>query len=91
MTKAEILQRLERDLEVRGRSSMTVDEYSAKVRLFQDYYDKPADQMGESEIIKYLHHLAKEKGINASTVNTYNSALRFLSRGTFLRQEKPID
>jgi len=59
MTKSEILQKLERDLEVRGRSPMTVKDYKAKVRLFQDYHDKPADQMSENEIISRI--LCKEK------------------------------
>lgn len=78
MTQTEVLQKLRKDLEVRGRSPETVEEYTKKVKLFQDYYEKPADQMGESEIINYLHYLAKGKGVTASTVNTYNSALRFL-------------
>jgi len=78
MTREEILQKLARDLEVRGRSPVTVHEYKKKIQMYQDYYDKPADQMGENEIINYLHYLAKGKGINPSTINTYNSALRFL-------------
>ncbi|MCL2576945.1 MAG: site-specific integrase [Defluviitaleaceae bacterium] len=78
MTKTEIIQKMERDLEVRGRSPMTIKDYKIKVRMYQDYYDKPANQLGEEEIIKYLHYLLKEKKINASSVNTYNSALRFL-------------
>ena len=78
MTKTEVLQKMQRDLEVRGRSPMTVKDYKAKIRLFQDYYDKPADKMGENEIINYLHYLATEKKVSASAVNTYNSALRFV-------------
>jgi site-specific recombinase XerD len=78
MTKNEILQKLIKDLEVRGRSIETVHEYKTKARLFQDYYNKPADQMGETEIVNYLHYLATEKKITASSINTYNSALRFL-------------
>jgi len=49
-----------------------------KARLFQDHYNKPADQLGEQEIIDYLHYLLTEKKINQTSVNTYNSALRFL-------------
>ena len=78
MTKSEIVQRLSRDLEVRGRSQATVEEYASKVRLYQDYYNKPADQLCEEDIINYLHYLATEKKKQPSTVNTYNSALRFL-------------
>jgi site-specific recombinase XerD len=78
MTKGEIIAKLVKDLELRGRSIETVREYTMKVRLFQDYYNKPADQMGETEIIDYLHYLATEKRISPASVNTYNSALRFV-------------
>jgi len=78
MTKEEIMEKLVKDLEVRGRSVETIKEYTTKVRLFQDYYGKPADQMGEAEIIGYLHYLATEKRISPASVNTYNSALRFV-------------
>ncbi|MCL2378022.1 MAG: hypothetical protein FWC77_02745 [Defluviitaleaceae bacterium] len=61
MTKSEIQQKMSRDLEVRGRCAVTVDEYTKKAKLYQDYYDKPADQMGENEIINYLHYLSKGK------------------------------
>jgi len=47
------------------------------VRLFQDYFDKPADQMREGEIGKFLHYLLTEKKNTPSTVNAYNSAMRF--------------
>ena len=78
MTKEEILEKLVKDLEVRGRSTETIKEYTMKLRLFQDHYGKPADQMGEIEIIGYLHYLATEKKISPASVNTYNSALRFV-------------
>jgi len=78
MTKTEVLQKLTRDLEMRGRSIETIKEYTTKVRLFQDYFGKSADQMGEKEILDYLYYLATEKKINPQSVNTYNSALRFV-------------
>lgn len=78
MTKTEVLQKLTRDLEMRGRSIETIKEYTSKVRLFQDYYDKSADQMGEKEILDYLYYLVTEKKITPQSVNTYNSALRFV-------------
>lgn len=78
MSKEEVLQKLAKDLELRGRSETTVHEYCEKVQYFQDYYDKPADQMREPEISNFLHYLYKGKGNLPSTVNTYNSALRFV-------------
>jgi site-specific recombinase XerD len=78
MTKEQILEKLRFDLESRGRSDATVKEYTEKVRLFQDHYGKPADQMGETEIIEYQHYLLTVKGLKATSANTYNSALRFV-------------
>ena len=78
MTKSEILEKLKFDLESRGRSPDTVEDYVRRVRMFQDHYDKPADQMGETEIMEYQHYLVMEKGLSQSSANTHNSALRFL-------------
>ena len=78
MTKEGILEKLRFDLEARGRSADTVDDYVRHVRLFQDHFDKSADQMGEAEIMEYQHFLITEKGLSPSSANTYNSALRFV-------------
>lgn len=78
MTKNEILQKLRIDLETRGKSEDTIRAYCMHTRLFQDYHDKPADEMGETEISGYLHYLLTEKELNHSSVNTQNSSLRFL-------------
>ena len=78
MTKEQILEKMKFDLEARGLSQCTVGDYITKVRRFQDHYGKPADQMGEDEIIGYQHYLLNEKKLKSSTANTYNSALRFV-------------
>ena len=78
MTKEEILQKLLKDLEVRGRSPDTTGDYVDRVRRYQDYYDKPADQMRESEITDYLHYLATERKLSPAGVNSHNSAIRFV-------------
>jgi len=78
MTKEQILEKMKYDLESRGRSPTTVKEYTEKVRLFQDYYGKAADQMGETEILGYQHYLLNEKKLKPNSANTYNSALRFV-------------
>jgi site-specific recombinase XerD len=78
MTKEEILGKLIKDLELRGRSHATVGDYESRVRRYQDYYDKPADQMGEIEISEYLHYLATERKLSPAGVNSHNSAMRFV-------------
>jgi len=78
MTKQEILNKLKFDLELRNRTKDTIRDYLMHVRLFQDYFDKPADQMGVDEIREFLHHCLNEKGNSPATVNGHNSAIRFL-------------
>ena len=78
MTKQEILEKLKFDMELRNRTKETIRDYEMHVRLFQDYFDKPADQMREVEICKFLQHLLTEKKNTPATVNAYNSAIRFL-------------
>ena len=78
MRQEEILSKLKQDLELRGRSPRTVEDYLTKIRLYQEYYDKSADEMGIEEMQRYLHYLLTEKKLSASTVNVYNSAFRFV-------------
>jgi len=77
MTKSETLQKVKADLEVRGRKPDTVEDYICKIGAFQDYFDKPAEEMGETEISEFLHHLLTVKKRTTNTVNVYNSAIRF--------------
>ena len=78
MTKEQILKKLAKDLEARGKRDTTVEEYVKKIELFQNHYDKPANQMGETEIMDFQHYLVKERKVTAATANTYNSAIRFV-------------
>ena len=78
MTKEEILEKLVKDLELRGRSIGTINRYVASVGQFQEHCGKPADQMDETEISQFLHHLATVRKLKPGSVNDYNSALRFV-------------
>lgn len=78
MTKQELLERLKFDLELRNRSEATIRDYIRRVQCFQDYFDRPADQMSEVEISEYLHYLLHSKKLNPASVNTYNSSIRFV-------------
>jgi integrase/recombinase XerD len=78
MTQQEILTKLKFDLEVRDRKPDTVNDYLYKVGAYQDYFGKPADQMGEAEISEFLHYLITVKKLHTNSVNVYNSAIRFV-------------
>lgn len=77
MKKQEYQDKLQKDLEVRGRTQETVKEYRTYVGMFLDFYDKPPEEMGEEEISEYLHHTLTVRKLHRNTVNVHNSALRF--------------
>ena len=78
MTKEEILGKLVKDLEVRGRSIATTKLYVAAATRFQEHFDRSADKMGETEICEFLHYLATVRKLKPGSVNDYNTALRFV-------------
>lgn len=91
MTKEETLEKMRIDLEVRGRSPDTIHDYYCRVGTYQDFYDKPAEELSEPEITGFLHHLLTVKNLNTNSVNAYNSAIRFvylvtLNRNINIRQ-----
>jgi integrase/recombinase XerD len=78
MTKEQVLEKLKFDVELRGLSKNTQDEYYTKAKTFQDYFDKPATELAENDIREFLHYLTTEKRLTSGSVNSYNSGLRFL-------------
>jgi site-specific recombinase XerD len=78
MTKEQVLEKLKFDIELGGLSKNTQDEYYTKVKIFQDYFDKPATELGQKDIREFLHFLTTEKRLTHGSVNSYNSGLRFL-------------
>lgn len=78
MTKEEVLAKLKFDVELRGLSKSTLDEYLTKAKLFQDYFDKPATELDVEDVRQFLHYLSTVKKLAPESVNSYNSGLRFL-------------
>jgi integrase/recombinase XerD len=71
------LEKLKLDLQLRGYSKGTEKDYSEMIRLFLEYFKKPAEELGEQEIREYLHYIRNNRNLSPSTVNTRNSAIRF--------------
>ena len=78
MTKQEVLEKVKFHTELRGLSKNTREEYYTKAKMFQNYFDKPATELNIENIQEYLHYLYTEKQLGTSSINTYNSGLRFL-------------
>lgn len=77
MNHQPIIEKLKLDLQLRGYSKGTETDYSERIRLFLEYFRKPAEELGELEIREYLHYLRNNRNLSPSTVNMTNSALRF--------------
>ena len=70
-------------MQLRGLSPTTQKNYSIIVGAFQNFFGKPAGEMGQNEVRAYLHYLREEKKLSADTVNSYNSTLKFLYEKVF--------
>lgn len=77
MTHEEALKKLETDIQLRGMSPHTMLEYQTKARKFLQHFTKPIEELCENDFRIYLEYLDKEANIQPSTMNVYNSALRF--------------
>jgi site-specific recombinase XerD len=78
MSNETILERFKTDIKLRGLSQNTYEEYVCRVTVFMSHFNCPVDQLGESEIREFLLHLKENRKLTNGTINTYNSALRFL-------------
>lgn len=78
MTQKEILDRVQYHCDLRGLSKWTTQGYYGDAKRFQEFYGKPADELGIVHVQGYLHHQFKVKNRTSGTVNRINSGLRFL-------------
>jgi len=77
-TNEEILERMEEDIRLRGLANGTRRSYMMHAELFLRYTDRPAIELDEEDIRRYLNYLIVEKKRTPGSVNTQNAALRFL-------------
>ena len=80
MTREEILDRVRFQGELRGLAPSTLHNYWLYVRQYQNHYGRPADELGISDVQKYLHHLLYGRKLKKGSVDLVNAALRFLYR-----------
>lgn len=83
--KEQILLRMKEDILLRGLSKNTLESYTLNARIFLEYCNRPAEELNEYDIRKFLLYLINEKKASPGTVNNYSSAIRFLFAVTFNR------
>ena len=71
------IEKMIKDLELRGRSQPTIKNMVCTMNAFSRFYNKPPELLGEPEIINYLEYCIKTKKICRGTVNYINSTLKF--------------
>lgn len=81
----QILLRMREDILLRGLSKNTLESYTLNARIFLEYSKRPAEQLDEHDIRKFLSYLIKEKKASSGTVNSYSAAIRFLYAVTLNR------
>jgi integrase/recombinase XerD len=80
---------MEENLTLRGMSNHTKNCYLMRVALFAKHFNKNPEQMGRTEVKKYLLHLI-QNGSSRSTVNVSRAAIKYLYE-TVLGREKEMD
>lgn len=79
MTNCEIIEKTKEEIKLRGLTATTEVEYLKKLTVFMKYWENQRmKEMSEVEIREFLLYLLNEKQNSSSTVNAYNSALRFV-------------
>ncbi len=74
-----LFEALRQELRLRNYSYKTIKSYTSCLRNFTGYFrPQHPRQINESDIKKYLLHLADSKHLSSSTINQHFNALRFL-------------
>lgn len=71
------IEKMIKDLELRGRSKDTIKNMVCAMNSFSRYYNQPPETLGEKQIIQYLNYCINDKKLCRGTVNYINSTLKF--------------
>ncbi len=81
----QIRDRMQADLQIAGYSEQTQKVYIHRAARYVAYFGRTPEELGATEIRKYLHHLVGERGLSSSYLRSVRAALRFLYRVTLNR------
>lgn len=73
-------------MDLRGMSLNTKKTYLLHVKHLSEHFGKPAEQLGEAEIRKFLHHGIAVRKLSSSYVIVCYSALKFFFTNTLGRE-----
>lgn len=79
MTNKQLLEKLKEDMELRGFSHWTKDNYYRKAKEITEYFGKPMRQVTTKELREFLmNYIVKERGMSEISANYYNNVIRFI-------------
>lgn len=79
MTNKQLLEKLKEDMELRGFSHWTKDNYYRKAKEITEYFGKPMRQVSTKELREFLmNYIVKERGMSEISANYYNNVIRFI-------------
>lgn len=73
----ERLTQMDEQMQVRGLGTKTRESYLRAVRKFGEHFGRRPGELGVEDAERFLLHLCREVGYEASTRNVYAAALRF--------------
>jgi integrase/recombinase XerD len=79
-------QKLIEDMQLRGLSTSTQENYVRVVRQLAGYYDKSPDRISEEELRQYFLYLSQVKKVSPSTFQIALSAIKFFFEHSLQRQ-----
>lgn len=79
--------RMDADLRLARRAESTRAKYLRCARAFVKHFMRPPESMGETEVRRFLLHLAMERKLAVGTYVVYLAAIVFLYRVTLRRPE----
>lgn len=85
MSLQQYLSRLHQDLQLRGMSQPTQDNYLRAVRKISEHFDKPPDLITEEEIRQYFLYLKNVKKFSASASTLAMCGIKFFYTYTLKR------
>lgn len=91
VTMTTLRQKLINELDLRGCSPSTKDNYVGAVYRLARHYKRPPDQLSDEELKQYLLHLINDQKHSVSTMTVTVSALRFFYRHTLARSTAAIE
>src|SRR5205823_12772650 len=84
-------QRMVEELQRRNYSPATIRGYVLAVKQFAEYFGKPPDRLGATQVQRFQWYLLQERKLTPGTVKMRMSALRFFFKKMLKRRDIHFD